>query len=194
MREIIAKRRFSAPDNNGVFTRFYMAFTAINSSWADNGFSNHIRGVNMKGIQIRGLAVAAAVAVGLSVGASAQDMEHGPMGPRHGGMHDPAMMALHHLQLTQAQQDSVHAILKEQAPRHAEIQKKIRAARDALHALAMTGQFDEAKAQGPAQDLGQATTEAALQQARVEASIVAVLTPEQRDQLSKAPPERPGRP
>lgn len=140
------------------------------------------------------------VAAGLVGSAGAQPMPPQPGGPEHGpmnigrgehGMHGPDMympgMRLPHgVVLSEAQQDRVFAILHAQAPQRREIEKKIRAAHEALRTLGESGQFDEAKASSQAQALGQATAAAALLRARTGAQLVAVLTPEQREQMRKS--------
>jgi Spy/CpxP family protein refolding chaperone len=134
-------------------------------------------------------------------------MERGPGGPGmpgHGGrgmpgrggpgLHEPGMPFLRGVQLSEAQQDRVFAIMHAQAPTQRELEKKIRAAHDALRTAGSAAQFDEAKASAQAQALGQAIAAEALLRARTEAQVFAVLTPEQRDQAAKARPERGQRP
>jgi Spy/CpxP family protein refolding chaperone len=115
---------------------------------------------------------------------------HGPDMPFH-------RMPLHRLKLTEAQQDKVFAIMHAQAPQRREHDKAIRKAHEALRELGGADRFDEAKAGAAARDLGQAVAAQALLQARTEAQILAVLTPEQREQLRQhrmrghGPGERP---
>ena len=104
------------------------------------------------------------------------DHEGGP-GPHFG--HAP----LHRLKLTEAQQDKVFAIMHAQAPQRREYDKAIRKAHEALRELGRADKFDDAKANAVSRDLGQAVAAQALLQARTEAQIQAVLTPEQREQL-----------
>jgi Spy/CpxP family protein refolding chaperone len=106
---------------------------------------------------------------------------HGPGAPR------PDMpfgrMPLHGLKLTDAQQDRLFAIMHAQAPERREHDKAIRKAHEALRELGRADKFDDAKAAALARDLGQAVAADALLQARTEAQALAVLTPEQREQL-----------
>lgn len=104
-------------------------------------------------------------------GAPGPDMPFGPMMPLHG------------LKLTEAQQDKVFAILYAQAPQHREHDKAIRKAHEALRDLGHADKFDDAKAGAAARDLGQAVAADALLRAHTEAQVLAVLTPEQREQL-----------
>ena len=106
-----------------------------------------------------------------------------------------AHLPLQELQLTDAQQDKVFAIMHAQAPQHREHDKAIRKAHDALRDLVHADKFDDAKAAALARDLGQATATQALLQARTHAQLLAVLTPEQREQLRQhhaRGPERRG--
>jgi Spy/CpxP family protein refolding chaperone len=117
---------------------------------------------------------------------------HGPGGPGwHGfGGHGPGAPGpdmpfgrMHGLKLTEAQQDKLFAIMHAQAPQRREHEKAIRKAHEALHELGHADKFDDAKAAALARDLGQAVAAEALLQARTEAQALAVLTPEQREQL-----------
>jgi Spy/CpxP family protein refolding chaperone len=140
-----------------------------------------------------------------AAGRPAPDGDHergqrGPRGPRsHGpeefgfGGHGPGapgpdmpfgpMRALHGLKLTEAQQDKVFAILYAQAPQHREHDKAMRKAHEALRDLGHADKFDDAKAGAAARELGQAVAADALLRAHTEAQVLAVLTPEQREQL-----------
>jgi periplasmic protein CpxP/Spy len=117
---------------------------------------------------------------------------HGPGGFGFGG-HGPGapgpdmpfdhMARLHGLKLSEAQEDKLFAIMHAQAPQRREHDKAIRKAHEALRDLGRADKFDDAKADAAARDLGQAVAADALQQARTEAQVRAVLTPEQREQL-----------
>ncbi|MDB5754034.1 MAG: hypothetical protein JWR56_462 [Massilia sp.] len=117
--------------------------------------------------------------------------------PRPGQMmdgHGPGPRFLHGVQLDEAQQDKVFAILHAQEPMLREQAKAERQAHQALRALAASGQFDEAKASALAQAAGRAIAASALQRARSEAQIQALLTPEQRRQAAEGRPRREPRP
>jgi Spy/CpxP family protein refolding chaperone len=106
---------------------------------------------------------------------------HGPGAP---GAEMPfGPLPLHRLKLTEAQQDKLFAIMHAQAPQRREHEKAIRKAHEALRDLARADKFDEAKAGALSRDLGQAVAAEALLRARTEAQTLAVLTPEQREQL-----------
>jgi Spy/CpxP family protein refolding chaperone len=99
-------------------------------------------------------------------------------GPFHGGM-----PPLHGVKLTEAQQDKLFAIMHAQEPQRRDHGKAIRKAEQALRELGHADKFDDAKASALARDLGQAIAAEALLEARSEAQVLAVLTPEQRAQL-----------
>jgi len=118
---------------------------------------------------------------------------HGPGGFGFGG-HGPGApgpempfgrMPLHGLKLSEAQQDKLFAIMHAQAPQRRENDKAIRKAHEALRELGHADKFDDAKAGVLARDLGQAVAADALLQARTEAQVLSVLTPEQREQLHR---------
>jgi Spy/CpxP family protein refolding chaperone len=104
---------------------------------------------------------------------------HGPGAP---GAEMP-FGRMHHLKLSEAQQDKLFAIMHAQAPQRREHEKAIRKAHEALRDLGHADKFDDAKASAAARDLGQAVAAEALLQARTQAQALAVLTPEQREQL-----------
>lgn len=106
--------------------------------------------------------------------------DHGPGAP---GPDMPfGHMPLHRLKLTEAQQDKVFAIMHAQEPQRRDYDKAIRKAHDALRELGRADKFDDARASTLSRDLGQAVAAQALLQARTDAQIQAVLTPEQREQ------------
>lgn len=106
------------------------------------------------------------------------DRSGGPFGGPFGGM-----PPLHGLKLSEAQQDKLFAIMHAQAPQRREQDKAVRKASAQLRELARADRFDDAKAAAAARDLGQAITAESLLQARTEAQVLAVLTPEQRTRL-----------
>lgn len=116
--------------------------------------------------------------------AAAQGMPDGGHG--HGpGAPGPDMPfgRMHGLKLGEAQQDKLFAIMHAQAPQRREHEKAIRKAHEALRELGHADKFEDAKAAALAHDLGQAVAAEALLRARTEAQALAVLTPEQREQL-----------
>jgi Spy/CpxP family protein refolding chaperone len=95
------------------------------------------------------------------------------------------------LRLTEAQQDKLFAIEHAAAPQRRQQAKVIRHAHEALRALRDADRFDEARAGAAARELGQAIAAEALLEARLHAQRMAVLTPEQREQLRKRRPQPP---
>ncbi len=120
----------------------------------------------------------------------------GPGGPRGGGA--PAFGQgeppfLRGLDLTEAQQDKVFAILHGQVPYLREQARAHEKAERALFALHGAAKFDDAAAVKLAQASAQAMANITLQHLRTEQKVLAVLTPEQRRQVDerKAPAPRP---
>ncbi len=116
-----------------------------------------------------------------------------PFGHMMGG-HGPGPMPMRGVDLDEAQQDKVFAIVHAQQPQMHEQEKAARRAHQALRAMAASGQFDEAKAAALAQAGASAMAAIALQQARTEAQINALLTPAQRRQAAERGPRREPRP
>lgn len=118
--------------------------------------------------------------------------EHGPGGFGHGGFgpgprgdmpqfggHGGSPV-LHGVALTEAQQDQVFAILHDQAPYLRDQGKAAAKAHEALRALSTSDKYDDAKAASLAQAAATAMANIALQHARTDQKLLALLTPEQR--------------
>ncbi|MBQ5947733.1 Spy/CpxP family protein refolding chaperone [Massilia sp. ST3] len=105
--------------------------------------------------------------------------------PRHGGHSGHQRLA--GLDLSEAQQDRVFAILHDAAPQRRELDKAERKAHGALREMAGAAQFDAATAGRHAEALGQAVAGQELLRLRTDAQLMAVLTPEQRAQMQRAP-------
>jgi protein CpxP len=101
------------------------------------------------------------------------------------GMHR-GLPFLRGVKLSDAQREQVKAIMQQQQTQRREQHEQLRNAHEALRALAQSGQFDEGKAAALAQTAGQAMAAMALQQARTESQVIALLTPEQRQQMADA--------
>lgn len=113
---------------------------------------------------------------------------HGePMLPGAGFMDEGGRLPpfLHGIDLTESQHDAIFAILHAQAPQLRDRMKAVRTAHAALHALTMSSQFDETKAQGLARSIADGMGIVALMRARSEQQIYALLTPKQRNQMEK---------
>lgn len=110
-----------------------------------------------------------------------QDGQRGPGPGFHGapgmGLRPPF---LHGLELSEAQQDQVFAILHAEQPYLREQGKAAAKAHEALRALGSADKYDDAKAAALAQEGATAMANIALQHVRTEQKLLAVLTPEQR--------------
>jgi len=99
-----------------------------------------------------------------------------------GGALPPFLKALH---LSEVQQDKVFAIMHAQAPQAREQAKALRKAHHAMHELATSAKYDEAKAKAQADALGKALSDMALLHARTAHQVYEVLTPEQREAFER---------
>jgi Spy/CpxP family protein refolding chaperone len=115
--------------------------------------------------------------------------EHGP-GAGFGPGRPPFFRGL---ELTDAQEDRIFAILHAEAPYLREQSKAAAKASVALRALARADQYDDAKATALAQAAATANANIALQHVRTQQKLQAVLTPEQRKQQAEDKPGRPPR-
>jgi protein CpxP len=116
-------------------------------------------------------------------------MEHDGAGGIHHGMEmfaegGPLPPMLRHLQLSEAQQDKVFAILHAAAPQARELRKAMEKAHHGLHELVTGASFDDAKAKSLTDALGKSMADEALLHARTHRQIFDVLTPEQRQMLA----------
>ena len=90
---------------------------------------------------------------------------------------------LRSLDLTEAQQDKVFAIMHAQAPNMYEDHKQHRKLTEELRALSQADSFDQAKADQISNQLGKLEKDKALNIATNQAKIFALLTPEQRKKM-----------
>ncbi|MYN15973.1 periplasmic heavy metal sensor [Rugamonas sp. FT107W] len=127
--------------------------------------------------------------------------EHGPGGGFHGGMPPfagPGMGGrppfVHGVELTEAQEDKVFAIVHAEQPYLREQGKAAAKAHEALRALAGADQYDDAKAAALAKEAATAMANIALQRVRTEQKLLAVLTPEQRKKQAEGQARRAPRP
>ena len=105
----------------------------------------------------------------------------------HGRTGGPGLPFLRGVELTEAQQDRLFAILHAEAPQLREQDKIEDKAHAALRAMAEAGDYSEARAAGHARALGQAIAARELLRVRTGAQVMALLTPEQRAQVQRAP-------
>jgi Spy/CpxP family protein refolding chaperone len=107
---------------------------------------------------------------------------HGP----HGSMGRLGLPHLAGIDLSEAQEDRLFAILHAQAPQLREQDKIEDKAHEALRAMSEAGDFSEAKAVVHTKALGQAIAARELLRVRTAGQVMALLTPEQRAQLKGA--------
>ena len=110
-------------------------------------------------------------------------------GPPPGGRGGPPggidMRILMQLDLTDAQQEQIKALLDQQRTESQPYQEQLWQAREAMQAAVEADTFDEAAVRGLAVAEGQATTELSVIRARTGAAIYKLLTTEQRAQLTE---------
>jgi periplasmic protein CpxP/Spy len=123
------------------------------------------------------LTVVAAVAVG-------QGMKRAHM--RGNGMFGGPMLGyyIHKLDLTDAQQAQVKAIMAKEKPTIQPLMLQMAQGHAQLREQVMSGNFDEAKVRDLASQQSQAMTELMVQYARTGSEMVQVLTPEQKTKLA----------
>ena len=143
----------------------------------------------MKKHHLAGLIIAIGLAVPLAT--LAHPPWDGPGGCRHmhherglfDGNHLPPF--LRGLNLTETQRDNISGLLKAQAPALRDKAEEAHKASGELRAMAMSGQYDEAKAKVLAEASAKAMAEVALMRARTGNQIYQSLTPEQQKQLQE---------
>lgn len=92
---------------------------------------------------------------------------------------------LHGIELSEAQQDKVFAIVHGQIPYLREQGKTLHKSHEALAALARAEKYDDAKAASLAQSAAQAMANLELSRVRTDQKLLAVLTAEQRKQVEQ---------
>lgn len=145
---------------------------------------------------------ASAVALALPLHAAAHPGMEGDCGPGrppmagmppHGmpGAMPPFLRAL---DLSEAQQDKVFAVMHAQAAQSYERMKLLHKAEADLRNLARAADYSEAAARSLADKLARAQADAILERVRSERQILEILTPEQREKLaSMRPDDNPAR-
>jgi protein CpxP len=98
------------------------------------------------------------------------------------------------VELSEAQEDKIFAILHAEAPYLRDQGKAARKAKEALRELATADKYDDAKAAALAKEAATAEANIALQHVRTEQKLLAVLTPEQRKKQADEKPRHPQRP
>lgn len=108
----------------------------------------------------------------------------GPPPPFFGG-HAGGPPFLHGIALDEQQEDKLFALMHAQEPMLREQHKIVAKSHEALHAMAMSGKYDDTKAVALAQAAAQAMARITLQQVRTEQQVLALLTPPQRQMVEQ---------
>ena len=117
----------------------------------------------------------------------------GPGGPRGRGPGGPrAGLALRALDLTDAQREQVRQLTQQHRQTRALVERA-KAGREAQRQAVEAIPFSEEQIRAAMQALAEAQAELAVQQARLQSDIYALLTPEQQQRLQKMREEREGR-
>ena len=96
---------------------------------------------------------------------------------------------LHHLHLSESQQDSVFGIMHDQEPALRERFKAVHHSREALHKAALVPGADPAQLRVLADAAGKADAELAVLMAQTDQKLLQVLTPEQQKSLQDCMPK-----
>jgi len=96
---------------------------------------------------------------------------------------------MHHLRLSESQQDSVFNLLHDQEPALRERFKAVHQSREALHRAALTAGADPAQLRALADSAGKADAELAVLMAQTDQKLLQLLTPEQRKSLQDCMPK-----
>jgi Spy/CpxP family protein refolding chaperone len=91
---------------------------------------------------------------------------------------------VHKLDLTDAQQAQVKAIMAKEKPALQPLMQQVAQGHSQLRDLVMNGNFDEAKARELASQQTQTVTELTVQHARIASEMVQILTPDQKTKLT----------
>lgn len=91
----------------------------------------------------------------------------------------------HYLDLTDAQQTQVQQILTKDKPALQPLMQQMHQSHQQMRQLIESGAFDETKARALASQQTQATTELAVQKAKMESDLYQVLTADQKTKLDK---------
>jgi Spy/CpxP family protein refolding chaperone len=131
--------------------------------------------------KIAAVVVALTVVAGIAV---SQTVRRAHM--RGDGMFGGPMLGyyVHKLDLTDAQQAQVKAIMAKEKPALQPLMQQVAQGHSRLRDLVMNGNFDEAKARELASQQTQTITELTVQHARIASEMVQILTPDQKTKLT----------
>jgi len=112
----------------------------------------------------------------------------GPGGP--GGVAD---LPLAQLNLTDTQRQQIRDLTQNQRAAREQVQQRLRAAMEARRVAINTIPVNEGAIRSTTAEVVAAETDVAIQEAHLRADIIALLTPQQQDQLKKAQAQRQAR-
>jgi protein CpxP len=117
----------------------------------------------------------------------------GGRGGRLGGPGGPGDVGLplQQLNLSDSQRQQIRELIQRRRQEGEQVQTRLRAAMDARRAAIEASPVNEGAIRSTTADLVAAETEAAILQAHLRADVLALLTPEQQDQVRKFQAERP---
>lgn len=148
----------------------------------------------MKASRSKILAAVMAVALMAAV-AFSQSVVHTAQGMGHRGGFGARMLGFYadYLDLTDAQQAQMKAILAKEKPSIQPLMQQLAQGRQQMQQLEQAGPFDEAKTRAVATQQSQTMTELMVQKARIKSELMAVLTPDQKAQMAKLEARRQAR-
>ncbi|MBI2189216.1 MAG: Spy/CpxP family protein refolding chaperone [Acidobacteria bacterium] len=112
-------------------------------------------------------------------------------GPGLGG--PGAMLPLRQLELTDAQQQQIRELMQQHRAAVQPIMERLRVAAEAQRAAVDAAPADEGRIRAAAQQVAEVQADLAVQRARLQSDIVALLTPEQQQRLQQLRAERQSR-
>lgn len=115
------------------------------------------------------------------------------MGHRGGGFAHTLGIYTDYLDLTDAQQAQMKDILTREKPTIRPLMQQLAQGRQQMRQLEQAGTFDEAKVRAVASQQSQAITELMVQKARIKSELIALLTPDQKDKMTKFEARRQAR-
>ena len=139
-------------------------------------------------------AVTALVAFSGLVGAAQRPGPGGPAGPGGPGFGLRAeQLPLRQLNLTDAQKEQVRQLMDQHREQSRGLFGRVQAAQEAQRKAMEAIPFSEPQIRSAMQALGEVQTELAVQQARLQSDVFALLTPDQQEQLKKIRADRQAR-
>jgi periplasmic protein CpxP/Spy len=134
--------------------------------------------------------LAGGVAVAQGQGPGRRGGPGGFGGPGPGGRGGPGGLPLQALNLTQTQQDQVKQLMQLFRTQNQNVGGHLRSAMEAQRKAVETIPVDEGLIRSTTQGLVEAQTDVAVQQARLQSEIFALLTPDQQAHVKKLQAER----